>query len=124
MLATSRATPVDNSTSPRNGAVLPRAHYTSNLTTALKSTSGNETRPTPAVNIANGNTKGYGNGSGRRESVGGATSTFGSNYGTGAQPIAMNNSNREKPRRESIAGSLAGGMSFGGVSVSSWIRDE
>lgn len=33
-------------------------------------------------------------------------------------------SNREKPRRESLAGSLVGGMSWGGVSVGSWIRDE
>jgi len=41
-----------------------------------------------------------------------------------ARPIAMNNSNREKPRRESLAGSLVGGMSWGGVSVGSWIRDE
>lgn len=57
----------------------------------------------------------------RRESVGGM-SAYGSNYGSGAQPIAMNSSS--KPRRESIAGSLAAGMSFGGVSVSSWIRDE
>lgn len=29
-----------------------------------------------------------------------------------------------RPRRESLAGSLVGGMSWGGVSVGSWIRDE
>ena len=100
-----------------------RAHYTSNLTTALQSTSGNDARATQAVNISNGNVNqiSYGNGAMRRESVGGI-SAYGSLYGNGAQPIAMNNSN--KPRRESIAGSLVAGMSFGGVSVSSWIRDE
>lgn len=44
-----------------------------------------------------------------------------------AKPILMNNPNRTdhgRPRRESLAGSLVGGMSWGGVSVGSWIRDE
>ena len=49
---------------------------------------------------------------------------MGFQWGSEARPIAMSNSNREKPRRESIAGSLVGGMSWGGVSVGSWIRDE
>ncbi|KAI9677165.1 MAG: Transcriptional regulator of ribosomal biogenesis proteins [Trizodia sp. TS-e1964] len=43
---------------------------------------------------------------------------------TGARPISMNTSNSGKPRRESLAGSLVGGMSWGGVSVGSWIRDD
>jgi len=44
----------------------------------------------------------------------------------GAKPISMNNPRNaaERPRRESLAGSLVGGMSWGGVSVGSWIRDE
>ncbi len=42
----------------------------------------------------------------------------------GAQSISMDTSNWGKPRRESLAGSLVQGMSWGGVSVGSWIRDE
>ena len=43
-----------------------------------------------------------------------------------AKPISMNNPRNldARPRRESLAGSLVGGMSWGGVSVGSWIRDE
>lgn len=120
----SRVAPIDIATPLRNSSLSPRVHHTSNLTTALQSTSGNESRPTPAVNISNGSTKGVSNGFGRRDSLGGGASGFGSNFGSGAQPISMESSNREKPRRESIAGSLVGGMSWGGVSVGSWIRDE
>lgn len=123
-MMTSRVSPIDIATPLRNGSVSPRLHHTSNLTTALQSTSGNEARPTPAVNIGNSNTKGFGGGLGHRDSVGGGISIPGSHFGSGAQPISMNSSNREKPRRESIAGSLVGGMSWGGVSVGSWIRDE
>ena len=43
---------------------------------------------------------------------------------SGAQPISMDSSSRDRPRRESLAGSMVTGMSWGGTSVGSWIRDE
>ena len=114
----SRAMPIDIGTSSQPGSGS-RNSQTSNLTSALQSTTGNETRPTNAMSMALGQSKGYGSGLGHRESIGGMSS--GSH--SAAQPISMN-SNRDKPRRESLAGSMLTGMSWGGASVGSWIRDE
>lgn len=116
----SSSSPIDIDRSGRNGSVSPRYHPTSNLTSALQSTSGNELRSTTAMTIGGGNPKGFSHGLGRRESTsGGAPAMY-----SGAQPISMNNSGRKTARRESIASSLVGGMSWGGVSVGSFIRDE
>ena len=108
----SRTTPIDIATSSR--AASPRATKTSNLTSALQSTSGNEARPTTAMDLSGTPFKGF-------QGFGGATP--GTQH-SGAQPITMNSSNREKPRRESLASSMVTGMSWGGNSVGSWIRDE
>jgi hypothetical protein len=43
---------------------------------------------------------------------------------TGARPISVKGRQNDKMRRESLAQSLGTGMSWGGVSVNSWIRDE
>lgn len=75
------------------------------------------------MNIGNG-TKRLGATFGHRDSVNGGAPSVGSHHAGGALPILMDNSNRKTSRRESIASSLVGGMSWGGVSVGSWIRDE
>lgn len=43
---------------------------------------------------------------------------------SGARPISVKGRQSDKMRRESLAQSLGTGMSWGGVSVNSWIRDE
>jgi transcription factor SFP1 len=47
-----------------------------------------------------------------------------SRFETGARPISVKGKNNDRMRRESLAQSLGTGMSWGGVSVGSWIRDE
>lgn len=121
-----RTSPIDIATPSRHGSASPHVQQTSNLTTALHSTTGNESRQTSAMNIGGATSKAFTAVFGRSDSMGGSNSGLwtGSHYGTGAQPMSMNIPNREHPRRESLAGSLVGGMSWGGVSVGSWIRDE
>ncbi|KAL8700147.1 MAG: hypothetical protein Q9224_001098 [Gallowayella concinna] len=118
-------TAADDNMDTRNnvhGAFLPRPSRTSNLTSALQSTSGNESRPTPAMNISNG--KGPNGGFAHRDSLSGGLATSGSHYDSGAHSTSMSSAIRERPRRESLAGSMVSGMSWGGMSVGSWVRDE
>lgn len=115
------ASPIDitpprfNSSSPQN--------QTSNLTFALREAGATrDLSITPnqqhaaGVDFLEGGRPSI---SGRHGSVSnGLGSSF---YGSGARPISM----KDRPRRESnTMGSFAGGMSWGGVSVGSWIRDE
>ncbi|MCJ1321980.1 Transcriptional regulator of ribosomal biogenesis proteins [Xylographa vitiligo] len=116
-----RSSPISIGMQSRTGHTSPGPH-TSNLTSALQSTTGNELRSSPSMFVGSGKGKSFG--TGRHDSVSGGMSGLTPQYGTGAQPISMSGSNRGQPRRESIAGSMANGMSWGGVSVGSWLRDD
>jgi transcription factor SFP1 len=100
--------------SPRQASTSPRLPQSSNLTSALqrsdssgRSASAVPTAAPPPVNDASRQVP-AGDGCARLEN--------------GARPIQGADS--EKARRESIAQSFNTGMSWGGISVGSWIRDE
>ena len=116
-----RAGSTTTATSSPNARPHTRHPFTSNLTSALQSTSANEARPTQAMST--GSAKGSNTGLPRRDSLTGPGSYY-EYYNSGAQPISMNSAHKERPRRESLAGSMVSGMSWGGVSVGSWVRDE
>jgi transcription factor SFP1 len=114
------ASPIDISTPPRFNSTSPR-NPASNLTYALQGASAHDYND--AMNV--GGTAIHDSRDGRL-SVGGRHDSIsnglgGSYYGgSGARPISM----KDRPRRESNTGSFAGGMSWGGISVGSFIRDE
>lgn len=85
----------------------------------VHSSGGNDSRPSGAINIGGGQSRAMNAVFGRRESNSG---TLAPGSHSGAQPISVNSGGRA--RRESLAGSMVTGMSWGGASVSSWIRDE
>jgi len=108
------ATPIDISV--RQTSTSPRGNQPSNLTSALKRNTSGENKnmdlfpaestlskpvPQPAHDSSN---------------------DFG-RFENGARPISMKGTSSDR-RRESIAQSLGTGMSWGGISVGSWIRDE
>jgi transcription factor SFP1 len=112
----SRASPIDIT---RQTSTSPRGQQASNLTSALQGADGGD-HHLADLNMNGSNSNGFKAAFGRQDSLSGGTL----HWGNGTNPISTNSSGREKPRRESIAGSLVGGMSWGGISVGSWIRDE
>ncbi|KAI9883424.1 MAG: hypothetical protein M1823_004820 [Watsoniomyces obsoletus] len=111
--------PLDLTRTDRGASTSPGLYNRmSNLTSALQTSEAmglreeNDVATSVVMDaMANGGREG-GGGAGRHESFG---------AGAGARPISMKSGNRERPRRESQAGSM---MSWGGVSVGSWIRDD
>ena len=99
---------------------------TSNLTSALQGAEGRDRQAPIEMDVDGVGTNGWSGplGAGRHDSFSGGMSGVGSQAAPGAKPISVKNPNRERPRRESVAGSMVGGMSWGGISVGSWIRDE
>ncbi|EON69453.1 hypothetical protein W97_08713 [Coniosporium apollinis CBS 100218] len=109
------ASPIQIATPPRFNSQSPR---TSNLTSALQNAvlSGQQS---DAINIGGKNPSDGRMSIGARQNSlnNGMGSYFG---GSGARPISV----KDRQRRESQAGSLSNGMSWGGISVGSWIRDD
>lgn len=106
--------------SARQTSVSPPGQQASNLTSALQKAANNDRAGNSSVPAASNASAVYKAAAARKDSL----SASMSQWGNGTKPISVMGSNREKPRRESLAGSLVGGMSWGGVSVGSWIRDE
>jgi transcription factor SFP1 len=121
------ASPIDITTPTRHASSSPssRNQPTSNLTSALQAagTSDSLQPGNIAVPGSSNGALGTDTGNRRNDSFSGGQS-FGGQWGGGSRAIPVNNPNKEKPRRDSIASSLVGGMSWGGISVGSWIRDE
>ncbi|KAH8698872.1 putative C2H2 transcription factor [Talaromyces proteolyticus] len=106
--------------SARQTSVSPPGQQASNLTSALQKAANND-RPGSISNPTASNASAvYKAAAARKDSLGASMAQ----WGNGTKPISVMGSNREKPRRESLAGSLVGGMSWGGISVGSWIRDD
>jgi transcription factor SFP1 len=114
---TGSAAPIDIAT--RQSSVSPPGQQASNLTSALQNAGKSER--TSSISHANGvGISVFKAPPPRKESISAATAQ----WGGGTKPISVSGASRDRPRRESLAGSLVGGMSWGGVSVGSWIRDE
>ncbi|OOQ87689.1 C2H2 transcription factor [Penicillium brasilianum] len=112
------AAPIDI-TSRQSASVSPPGQQASNLTSALQR-AGTGERAGSISHHPSGGLAMFKAPPPRKDSIGAANAQ----WGNGTKPISMSGSARDKGRRESLAGSLVGGMSWGGVSVGSWIRDD
>lgn len=99
--------------SPRQTSTSPRGNQPSHLTAALKQSQFNER---PVENSQNMDRS--------RPSLTTNESSDMSRFENGARPISVKGRPIQKDRRESLAQSIGMGMSWGGASVGSWIRDE
>jgi transcription factor SFP1 len=103
--------------SMRQTSTSPRGNQPSNLTSALQRSDSEEKRmmanttPDTAFNRP------------MPQMPANSSNDF-SNFEHGARPISMKGRADDRARRESLAQSLNAGMSWGGISVGSWIRDE
>ena len=113
---TSSATPIDISPPPRFSSQSPR-NQTSSLTSALQEARATAIQPSEP-HIETRQDASRLNVSTRHDSTSNALGS--SYYGSGAKPISVT----ERQRRESNTGSFIGNMSWGGISVGSWVRDE
>ncbi|KAJ6110940.1 hypothetical protein N7486_003175 [Penicillium sp. IBT 16267x] len=112
------AAPIDIATR-QSTSVSPPGQQASNLTSALQR-AGTGERTGSISHHPSGGLGVFKAPPPRKDSIGAANAQ----WGNGTKPISMSGSARDKGRRESLAGSLVGGMSWGGISVGSWIRDD
>jgi transcription factor SFP1 len=123
--AMATASPIDIQSPPRYGSHSP-PNQTSNLTSALRQAEAQPDLATTPGLLNPSNFEFLAGGrpsmSERHPSINMLSSSF-YNANNASHPISV----KDRPRRESNTmgmGSLAGGMSWGGHSVGSWIRDE
>jgi transcription factor SFP1 len=102
--------------SVRQTSTSPRGNQPSNLTSALQRSDSEEKRI--AANIPSDSSHS------RIVPQMAATTNEFANFEHGARPISVKGKADERARRESLAQSLNTGMSWGGISVGSFIRDE
>lgn len=109
------ATPIDIAT--RQASTSPGGQQPSNLTSALRRSPDGDLRQ----QLGNGDEN-----PGEDLQMGKSVNMMDSGllWDNGAKPISVRGASDDKLRRGSFAQSLTGGMSWGGLSVGSWIRDE
>ncbi|KIW34821.1 uncharacterized protein PV07_01574 [Cladophialophora immunda] len=109
------ANPLDISL--RQTSTSPRGNQPSNLTSALQRSDSEEKRmmanPTPETALNR-----------PLPQMPSSSSNDFANFEHGARPISVKGMANDRARRESLAQSLNAGMSWGGISVGSWIRDD
>ncbi len=109
------ANPIDIAT--RQASTSPRGPQSSNLTSALQRKPDGEARQVPGM---------CGSDRVNNSETGKSINLLdGASAGDNrAKPISMRGVSEDKIRRGSLAQSMTAGMSWGGISVGSWIREE
>ena len=110
----SSATPLIN-ISARQTSTSPRGNQHSNLTSAIQRGSSGQNTQSNGINMQ---------GPQAIPQMPHESSSDMSRFEHGARPISVKSRGNNNMRRESMAQSMGQGMSWGGISVGSWIRDE
>lgn len=103
----------DDRLNTRQTSTSPRGNQPSSLTAAIKRTTSGDPAPVNDQVME-----------APRPTLAVPESSDMSRFENGARPISVKGKPIDKNRRESLAQSLGMGMSWGGASVGSWIRDE
>ncbi|RMZ87317.1 hypothetical protein DV736_g5456, partial [Chaetothyriales sp. CBS 134916] len=114
-MAGAASPPVPISISPRESSSSPRGNQPSNLTSALQRGTSTDNTQWHALNMQ-----------GPQAMAQAAHDAYSDvpRLENGTRPISVKGKASNNMRRESLAQSLGTGMSWGGISVGSWIRDD